>query len=199
VFHRVGFFLRLRSRRNRNIHADRWLRVPDASLVGESLLATAQLGDRVRVELSRSSKTKPASRDKRPGTKVLEFIVGSRDVMQGLSSGVVGMALGERKHLTLQPSEAYGPVRPGLVKEIPRHQIPKHLILRVGKRLIAKSATTSRRRSVRIVEINTKSVLVDGNHRLAGKIVELEITLVSLSSSAPATGSAPQLNARTQS
>jgi hypothetical protein len=34
---------------------------------------------------------------------------------------------------------------------------------------------------------------------LAGKIVELEITLVSLSSSAPATGSAPQLNARTQS
>jgi FKBP-type peptidyl-prolyl cis-trans isomerase 2 len=145
----------------------------------------AQFGDHVRVECHRQP-SRPAANDKPSKPKVLDFVIGSRTVMPGLNSGVVGMKQGERKRLTLQPAEAYGPVQPGLVKEIPRHQFPKHLTLRVGKRLTAKSATTGQRRHVRIVEINPKSVLVDGNHSLAGKVVELEITLISLASSTDA-------------
>ena len=152
---------------------------------------TAKPGDRVRVRYSRLSKRKApagtapvttAPETTAPETKELEFTVGSDEVMPGLSLGVVGMAQGEEKHLTLQPAEAYGPVKPGLIKEIPRHQFPKSLVLRVGKRLVALASASGRRRRVRIVEINAKSVLVDGNHALAGKVVELDVRLISLES-----------------
>src|SRR5687768_319619 len=109
---------------------------------------TAKPGDRVRVQYARLSKRKaPTAAPRQP--KVLEFTVGSRDVMPGLSLGVVGMAQGDQKRLTLQPAEAYGPVKPGLIKEIPRHQFPKSLVLRVGKRLVALASASGRRRRVR--------------------------------------------------
>jgi len=36
---------------------------------------------------------------------------------------------------------------------------------------------------VRVVEIDSESVTVDGNHPLAGKVLELEVSLISLDSS----------------
>ncbi len=153
-------------------------------------MPSAKVGDRVCVQYARVKERpavagKPADR-KPADPKTLEFTVGSREVMSGLSLGVVGMAQGEEKLLTLQPTEAYGPVKPGLIKEIPRHQFPKHLVLRVGKRLTALGGTSGRRRQVRVVEINPKSVLVDGNHLLAGKVVELQVRLISVDSTAAA-------------
>jgi len=153
----------------------------------------AKVGDQVRVQYARVRKQSNGS--KPPEPKVLEFTVGSLDVMPGLSLGVVGMTPGEQKRFTLQPSDAYGLVKPGLIKEIPRHQFPKRLVLRVGKRLTALGGTSGRRRRVRVVEIKPKSVIVDGNHLLAGKVVELEVTLISVGASAEASRSQPQLDA----
>jgi peptidylprolyl isomerase len=141
----------------------------------------ASIGDRVRVEYIRVRKHDNGAAS--PHTpKRLEFTVGSLDVMPGLSRGVVGMAPGEQKRFTLQPLDAYGPVRPGLIKEIPRRQFPKRIVLRVGKRLIVRGGTSHRRRRVRIIQIKPGAVVVDGNHLLAGKVVELVVTLISVDS-----------------
>ena len=85
-------------------------------------------------------------------------------------------------------------MKPGLIKEIPRAKFPKRLTLRVGKRLTALSTWTGRRRRVKVVEIKPKSVVVDGNHLLAGKVVELEVTLISVDSSADANRTKPQFD-----
>jgi FKBP-type peptidyl-prolyl cis-trans isomerase 2 len=144
----------------------------------------AKVGDRVRVQYVRLCSR---SRGRPAPAKSLEFIVGSDDVMPGISRGVAGMVQGEQKRMTLQPSDAYGPLQPGLVKEIPRSRFPQRLKLQVGKRL---SMGASRR--VRVVEIKSDSVVVDGNHALAGKVVELEVTLISVDSSSEANRSQPQ-------
>ena len=65
----------------------------------------ANLGDRVRVQYSRVSK-RGAAPAKAFIPKTCEFTVGSSDVFPSLSVGVVGMAPGDRKRLTLQPQEA---------------------------------------------------------------------------------------------
>jgi len=153
-----------------------------------------KVGDRVSVQYARVRKQTSVAA-KLPETKQLEFTVGSDAVMPGLSQGVMGMVAGEQKRLTLQPSDAYGPVQPGLIKEIPRAQFPKRLTLRVGKRLTALGGASGRRRRVRVVEIKPKSVLVDGNHPLAGKVVELEVTLISVGASANADRSQTQCRA----
>ena len=151
----------------------------------------AKLGDRVRVQYVRLRNSINGAA-KAPHLKVLEFNVGSRDVMPGLSLGVVGMKQGEQKRFTFQPCDAFGPVQPGLIKEIPRARFPKRLVLRVGKRLSALSTWSGGRRRVRVVEIKPGAVVVDGNHVLAGQVVELEVTLISVDASSNANRSKPQ-------
>ena len=154
---------------------------------------SAKLGDRVSVQYARVRKPTSGSA-KPPAARQLEFTVGSDAVMPGLSLGVVGMVPGEQKRFTLQPSDAFGPVQPGLIKEIPRAQFPKRLTLRVGKRLTALGGAAGRRR-VRVVEIKPKSVMVDGNHPLAGKVVEVDVTLISVAAPADADCSPTQCRA----
>ena len=149
----------------------------------------AKLGDRVRVQYLGLLKDGTAT-DKHRGRQVLEFIVGSKEVISGISLAVVGMAKGEEKRLTLQPKDAYGAVRRKLIKEIPRQRFPSHLELCVGKRLTSVGVSSGRRRQVQVVEIKPDTVVVDGNHPLAGKILEVEVQLVSLASAAPGVGKA---------
>ena len=154
---------------------------------------TANLGDRVRVEYVRTPEI-VATTNKERATKTCEFTVGSREVFRSLSLGVVGMAPGDRKDLKLQPREAYGKVKRKLIRQVPRDRFPKHIQLRVGKRLTAIEAGSGRRRRVRVVKINPNSVMLDGNHPLAGKVVELEICLISIDSSSDANRSKPQFD-----
>ena len=153
----------------------------------------AELGDRVRIEFARLVDQCPAASHPRK-SKTCEFIVGGKEVFASLSLGVVGMAPGDRKRLTLQPAEAYGDVQPKLLRQIPRSRFPKHLKLQVGKRLTAVQGLAGRRRRVTVVKINRDSVVVDGNHPLAGKVVILEVNLLTVDSSADANRRKPQFD-----
>ena len=152
---------------------------------------TAKIGDRVRIQYSRLPQRAAASGVPH-GQKMVEFTVGSKDVFPSLSLGVVGMAPGDRKQLTLQPQEAYGAVKPKLIRQIPRQRFPQHIALQVGKRLTAFVTSSGRRQRVRVVEIYPDSVTVDGNHPLAGKVIALEVNLISLDSSSNANKQKPQ-------
>lgn len=154
---------------------------------------TAKLGDRVRIQYARVQKHRAKDNQARPA-KTCEFTVGSKDVSRGLSLGVVGMAPGDRKHLTLQPHEAYGASKPKLIQRIPLQRFPQHIALKVGKRLTAFVSSSGRRQSFRIIEINAESVTVDGNHPLAGQVIELEVNLISLDSSSNTNKRKPQFD-----
>jgi peptidylprolyl isomerase len=146
---------------------------------------TAQLGDRVRIQYSRLPERAAASGGTRK-QKTLEFTAGSKEVFPTLSFGVVGMAPGDRKRFTLQPQEAFGSVKLKLIRKIPRAKFPPKIALEVGKRLMAVDGIAGRRRRVTVVEIRADAVVVDGNHPLAGLVIELEVSLLSLDSSANA-------------
>ena len=154
---------------------------------------TAQIGDRVRIQYSRLPQ-RAAARGVSHGQKTLEFIVGSNDVHPAFRLAVVGMAPGDRRQITLQPHEAYGAVKRKLIRQIPRERFPQHIALKVGKRLTALVATSGRRERVRIVKMNAKSVTLDGNHPLAGKVVKLEVSLLTLDSSSNANKQKPQFD-----
>ena len=116
-------------------------------------------------------------------SKTLEFTVGGREVVPGLSLGVEEMGSGDHKHLTLQPHDAYGSTQQSLIREIPRRRIPERIVLEVGKWLTHIEPISGHRERVRIVDVKPLSIVVDGNHPLAGKIVELDIMLISVDSS----------------
>lgn len=147
----------------------------------------------MRIQYSRLPE-RAAAPGGRAGQKTVEFTAGSREVFPSLSFGVVGMAPGERKRFTLQPQEAYGSVQPRLIRQIPRHRFPPHITLFVGKRLTAVQGIAGRRRRVTVIALSDDSVTVDGNHPLAGMVVELEVGLLSLNSSADANRGKPQFD-----
>jgi FKBP-type peptidyl-prolyl cis-trans isomerase 2 len=143
----------------------------------------AQLGDRVQIEyVSRLSDDTSTSIPEKH--RVLEFEVGSEEVIRGISNGVVGMAEGDRKRLRLAPQEAYGTIRRDLIHEIPRDRIPSTVNLEVGKWLINRRKDLIHSRRVRIIDIQATTVIVDGNHPLAGKTVTVEMQILSVETTA---------------
>lgn len=148
----------------------------------------AQLGDRVQVQYFRTRRH-AAESEQLGGRKTCDFTVGGSEVFPALSFAVIGMTPGGRKRLTLQPAEAYGNVLPDLIRQVPRASFPEHMVLQVGKRLTSVHGIGGRRSRVRVVEMKLDSVLVDGNHPLAGQVIELDVVLISLISRGCVSGS----------
>jgi FKBP-type peptidyl-prolyl cis-trans isomerase SlpA len=155
---------------------------------------TAQLGDRVRIHYASVRKT-IAPPDQPLGHRELEFTVGTGGMIPTISLGVVGMAQGDHKQFTLQPHEIKGAAQPRLIREIPRQRLPKDLLLEVGQRLTAVQKVTGKRRQVTVVEVKPDSVVVDEERPLSRKVVVLDVTLISLDSSANANQTKPQFDA----
>jgi FKBP-type peptidyl-prolyl cis-trans isomerase 2 len=147
-----------------------------------NMTKTAQLGDRVRVKFSQRTQGSAASQGPRKA-KTVEFTVGSREVLPGLSLGVEHMVAGDRKQLVLEPHDAYGPAQPLLVREIPRRRLSKQRALAIGQWLTHVEPISGHRERVRIIEIRPMSLVVDGNHPLAGMIIQLDVMLVTIDSS----------------
>ena len=104
----------------------------------------------------------------------IEFTIGGGQVIPGFESVVSEMTLGEKRNITLQPSEAYGEVIPENTQEIPKELAPEGV--EVGAMLTAE--TPQGPVNVTVSEIKENSIVVDGNHPLAGKTLNFEVELV---------------------
>lgn len=145
----------------------------------------ARIGDRVRVKCLRLP-IEGGEPQKQSKSRTFEFTVGSREITPGLSKGVTGMAPGDRRRLTLEPHDAYGPVLPCLIREIPRRRFSARLSLQVGQWLTHLEPVSGIRERLRALEIKEDVLVVDGNHPLAGAVIELDVMLISVDPSAHA-------------
>lgn len=116
-----------------------------------------------------------SSREREP----LTVKVGSGEVIPGFEKGIIGMAVGETKTLTLNPDEAYGQKRDDLVVEVDKNQFPEHITPKVGERLQVKQPDGSLV-NVQITDIEDSTVTLDANHPLAGESLVFEVELVGI-------------------
>lgn len=100
------------------------------------------------------------------------FVVGSQDVIKGLSYGVIGMAINETKRIVVEPKDAYGEYNSSLVKTIPSNNSN----LTVGQEII--SMLTKMRG--RVIFVNSTHVTADFNHPLAGKTLIFVVKVVNI-------------------
>ncbi len=114
--------------------------------------------------------------DSNVGEEPLTFIQGSHNIIPGLENALNGMNIGNRKHGSIKPEDAYGPVNKDDVSEIKKDHIPQnaHKIGAVlqgqnpdGQVIIA-----------RVVEIKEDTVLLDYNHPLAGKTLFFDVKIL---------------------
>ena len=114
--------------------------------------------------------------DTSEGREPLEFTLGQGQLIPGFEKGVIDMKLNEKKTITIAKEEAYGDVNPALIQEVSKADLPQDMTPEVGMGLVSKTQD-GRETNLMVVEVKDESIVIDGNHPLAGKdlIFDLEV------------------------
>ncbi len=118
--------------------------------------------------------------DTSEGREPLAFTVGEGHLIPGFESAVLGMKLDETKKVVIPSDQAYGPVREELIQELDLSVLPEGLNPKAGQKLQSQDSQ-GRSFVVTVKQVNEKTIVVDGNHELAGKDLQFEIRVVELS------------------
>jgi peptidylprolyl isomerase len=133
-------------------------------------------GDHVRVHYTgrlAGGQVFDSSRDGEP----LEFTVGAGEVIPGFDEALRGMQIGDSKTVEIEPDDAYGPRREGLVAKIERANAQFPVEPQVGMNL-ALPLQDGNQLEVVITEVSDTHVTIDGNHPLAGEKLIFDLELV---------------------
>jgi peptidylprolyl isomerase len=141
-------------------------------------MAQVKSGDKVKVHYH-GKLTNGETFDSSAGGEPLEFEVGSGMVIQGFDEGVTGMVVGDKKTINIPFDQAYGPVNPDMIIEMPKDRFPKDMEIEVGMAL-AMSDPQGQQFQVTIAEIKDDVVMLDANHPLAGKDLVFDLELVEI-------------------
>ncbi|WP_044405004.1 peptidylprolyl isomerase [Lacinutrix sp. Hel_I_90] len=114
--------------------------------------------------------------DSSEGKEPLEFTLGQGQIIPGFEKGLIDMKLNEKKTITIAKEEAYGDINEQLRQEVKKTELPEDIKPEVGMGLVSKSPD-GQEMNLRVVEVSEESIVVDGNHPLAGKdlIFDLEV------------------------
>ncbi len=109
----------------------------------------------------------------RPG-EPLEYLQGHGQIVPGLEREIEGMGQGERKHVVVQPEDAYGPRDPEGLKVVPRSMFPKEARLKVGQ-MMAAETDAGQMVEFRVDKVTDDAITIDLNHPLAGEVLTFDV------------------------
>jgi len=107
------------------------------------------------------------------GRQPLNAKLGQGQLIPGFEKGLIDMSVGETKTVEIEHTEAYGEVIKEMIIEVAKNQVPENI--EVGHMLQGSGPMGPV--NVKVVEIKEDTVVIDGNHPLAGKklIFDLEV------------------------
>ncbi|MFC1884097.1 peptidylprolyl isomerase [Thermodesulfobacteriota bacterium] len=117
-----------------------------------------------------------SSQDRGP----LEVEIGAGQVISGFEDALKGMALNEKKIVTLEPEEAYGHRNENHIHTFPRTEMPPEIDPQVGQ-VLGVTTKDGREFPALITKADNTNVTVDLNHPLAGKALTFDIEVVGIS------------------
>jgi FKBP-type peptidyl-prolyl cis-trans isomerase SlyD len=111
--------------------------------------------------------------------ELMDFITGYAQVVPGLEKRLIGHILGEKMNFTVPPEEAFGERHPELVIEKSKDDFhfPPGYSAFVGMELPMVTEGWGPD-TVTIKEIKDETIVIDGNHPLAGAPLQYELEIV---------------------
>jgi len=137
----------------------------------------ASEGKTVKLEYTLTVDGKEADSSK--GRGPMEFKTGSGQVLPGFEKAVMGMKVGEKKSFKLAPGDAYGPVEPQGIQNVPKNQLPPEITPKAGMILTAQGKD-GQSMPVKIVEVKDDVIVMDFNHPLAGKTLNFDVEIIEI-------------------
>jgi FKBP-type peptidyl-prolyl cis-trans isomerase SlyD len=114
----------------------------------------------------------------------ISFCIGWGAMPPGLEDAMLGMEPSEGKTVRLSPEEAYGELDEELIMEVPRSDFAPEVELKPG--LVFETENEEGHPVYFIVqEVQDDNVIIDFNHPLAGKELEVSFTVLQVRESTP--------------
>ena len=117
--------------------------------------------------------------DSSEGREPLEFTIGENQVIPGFENGVLGLVEGEKTIVKIQPEDAYGPHYDEMIITVERSKFPDGVVPEPGQKFQLKQPD-GQVFVVTVTDIDDEMVTLDGNHPLAGMILNFEIELIKI-------------------
>lgn len=115
----------------------------------------------------------------------LHYLHGAGFLLPPVEQALEGLAPKEHRALTLEPEQAYGEYEPRHLQEVPRGVFGE-APLRVGMPFVLEAAAGEQGgRPYFVKEIKEDTVVLDGNHPLAGRTLHFDITVERIRNSSP--------------
>lgn len=138
----------------------------------------AKNGDRVKVNYTlkdANGAVIETSADSEP----IDFKIGEGSVIPGFEKEVAGMELNEKKSITIEPDDAYGPHDENKVFEFDRAKAPQDFTPQIGQ-TVQMHRPDGNSFAVTVVGETEKGFMLDANHPLAGKTLNFDLELVEI-------------------
>jgi peptidylprolyl isomerase len=117
--------------------------------------------------------------DSSVGREPLEFTVGAGMMIKGFDAAMPGMAIGEKKTISIAPEDGYGEKSEDAIIEFPKENVPEDMKLEPGMSLTL-SNEAGHPVQVVVVEVKETVIVLDANHFLAGQELIFDIELVEI-------------------
>ncbi len=141
-------------------------------------MAQAKEGDKVKVNYTGSLEDGTVFGSS-PEEDPLEFTIGQKNVLPSFENAVIGMNEGDTKTVSIPPEEAFGDRKEDLIFDVERTKLPAGIDLKLGE-VLRVGSEAGQDFDVIIANIDDEVVTLDGNHPLAGKVLNLEIQLIQI-------------------
>jgi len=116
--------------------------------------------------------------DKSAPDKPFAYLHGKKQIVPGLENALEGLAIGDKKEITVPPTEGYGEFDPKLKLDIERSNFPKDVDIQPGMQFSAD--VNGDNLIFTVTGLENDKVQVDGNHPLAGQTLHFDVEVVEI-------------------
>ncbi len=109
----------------------------------------------------------------------LTYLQGGGQIVPGLETALEGLAVGDKKEVTISPQEGYGELNPELKLKVERKQFPADAEIKPGMQFKANTGG-EHDHTFTVMEIEEDHVKIDGNHPLAGQTLHFSVEIIAV-------------------
>jgi len=114
--------------------------------------------------------------DSSEGKEPLDYLHGAGNIIPGLEKALEGKTIGDSLTVAVTAAEGYGEVQKELIQEVPKEAFQGIDTIEVGMQFEAQTGQGGTV-PVTVVAVTDELVTVDGNHPLAGKNLNFDVTI----------------------
>lgn len=113
--------------------------------------------------------------DTSEGREPLVYLQGKGQIIPGLEKAMLGKSKGEKFSITIQPEEGYGERNEEMIHSVPKTEFPEADKVEVGMQFQVDGEQGPM--ILTIIEIKDTEFVLDGNHPLAGIILNFAVEI----------------------